>query len=214
MPTIGTQPSLQSTQLVGAVLLHQFARDRFIEAGINEELIQEAEERENLDSLVSSTIDGLENRGDSIATDVEADTSSSTINDTSTFSKNSTALVNDSQVSNLQNVTTNSINQSCGVAQNNTTNDISNDQYHSMAESVGNLNNNTVYLSMNAGHSNGNSAAMNLERLQSSPAMTYYGRQLRLLAEEFEKDRKRLVVKDHANKVSRLHHQHQSIFIS
>lgn len=44
MPTIGIQPSLKSTQAIGAVLLHQFARDRFSEAGIDPTLIKEAEE--------------------------------------------------------------------------------------------------------------------------------------------------------------------------
>lgn len=45
--TIGIPPTKLSTQAVGVALLHQFARDRFLEAGLSENLIEEAEE--NLD---------------------------------------------------------------------------------------------------------------------------------------------------------------------
>lgn len=200
MPTLATQPSLQSTQLVGAVLMHQFFKDRFTEAGISEELIREAEEKENLNHLVCSTIN--ENEADDTTTtntssfsDISA-TENSVINSTSNLSKVSTTIINDSQTE--QDVTTNSNNRS-------TRDDISNAQYHSIAESI-NCNDNTLYHSINGGggdpEPDAHPGAINLETLQSSPAMKYYGRQLRLLAEEFEKDRKRLIVKDHANKVS------------
>lgn len=51
MPTEAVQPSLQNTQAVGAALLHQFARERFIEAGVNEELIDEAETLEDINQI-------------------------------------------------------------------------------------------------------------------------------------------------------------------
>lgn len=53
MPTIGSQPSLKSTQAVGAILLHQFARERFLEAGLNDRLIKEAEAVEHIDDLTA-----------------------------------------------------------------------------------------------------------------------------------------------------------------
>lgn len=51
MPTFAIQPSLKNTQAVGAALLHQFARERFVEAGLNQELIQEAENLEEIEQL-------------------------------------------------------------------------------------------------------------------------------------------------------------------
>lgn len=51
MPTFAIQPSLKNTQAVGAALLHQFARERFVEAGLNQELIQEAENLEEIEQI-------------------------------------------------------------------------------------------------------------------------------------------------------------------
>lgn len=56
MPTVGYRPSLETTQAVGAVLLHQFARDRFLRAGVNDSLIREAECQEHIDELVTQTL--------------------------------------------------------------------------------------------------------------------------------------------------------------
>jgi len=56
MPTIGYRPSLETTQAVGALLLHQFARERFQQAGVDENLIREAEYMENVDELLTHTL--------------------------------------------------------------------------------------------------------------------------------------------------------------
>lgn len=56
MPTVAIQPTLKNTQAVGAALLHQFARERFVEAGLNQELIHQAENLEDIDQLTSELV--------------------------------------------------------------------------------------------------------------------------------------------------------------
>lgn len=71
MPTLACQPSLECTQAVGAILMHQFARERFLEAGLGEELIQEAETQENLDEVVSVLIRDCESNQHEFQTNQE-----------------------------------------------------------------------------------------------------------------------------------------------
>lgn len=124
MPTIGIQPSLKSTQAIGAVLLHQFARDRFSDAGIDPGLIKEAEEES--DEL--------------------------------------TAILRK---------------ESCNAKDANASSDRS--VYHSITEE--------------------NDCTTPLDDWLSTPTFASYGRELRKIAEEFEKDRLRLSVKRKAEKV-------------
>ena len=71
MPTIGSQPSLRATQAVGAVLLHQFARERFLEAGLDENLILEAEDREHLDDLTTTLVESNGNSNGSSSSETD-----------------------------------------------------------------------------------------------------------------------------------------------
>lgn len=121
MPTVAVRPSLKDTQAVGAVLLHQFARQRFSEAGIDYELIQEAE---NMDEVNQLTNELLQNEDDSMNDTKEV---SSFINQSDT-ELNGTSLLHSSQTDNSE----------------------VGDQYHSISESLSN-NENTVYHSINGG---------------------------------------------------------------
>lgn len=56
MPTFAIQPTLKNTQAVGAALLHQFARERFVEAGLNQELIHQAENLEDIDRITAELV--------------------------------------------------------------------------------------------------------------------------------------------------------------
>lgn len=53
MPTIAKKPTLKSTQAVGAILFRQLARERFLEAGLDDRLIKEAEAVEHVDDLTA-----------------------------------------------------------------------------------------------------------------------------------------------------------------
>lgn len=187
MPTIGCQPSLKSTQAVGAVLLHQFARQRFLEAGLNEDIIREAEDMEDLDILTSDLLD------DSTASTImNGCKPNKTANDTS-----STIIHNNSTTSTtIHNNSTTSTHNST-MAENNSTGGA--EQFHSMTETSTTTNNldHTMYHSMHTG----NNVATTLDKLQSSTLMAGYGRELRRIADEFEKTRERQIIKERANQV-------------
>lgn len=160
MPTIGIQPSLTSTKAIGAVLLHQFARDRFSQADIDQSLITKAEAEEHLDDLAASLLH--DNK--------------------------------DSTQSEIINTTTNtSFNLSSGSVQEDVT------KYNTFANST-NANstiNGTVYHSLNTG----DDTLSPLDELQSLPTFASYGQELRKIAEEFERDRLRHLVKKRAEQV-------------
>lgn len=175
MPTIGTKPSLRSTQAVGAVLLHQFARERFVRAGIDENLIKEAENREHLDDLAAVLLQD----DDNTPNDYESESANNT-----TILTNTTATTN-------------------GADNGNATMTDTGEQYHSMAaDSFVNGNDRTMYHSMTAANQSAtNSSTSTLDQLQSSPNLASYGQELRRIAEEFEKTRLRQSVKDRAEQV-------------
>lgn len=174
MPTVASQPSLRSTQAIGAVLLHQFAKERFAAAGINGKLIEEAEHLENLDHLTASLLQDEEDSKDTDITDISQ--TSTLVNETS------------SEQNTTQQSTQNNQNDNSSIA---------GDHYHSIAEST-TANDNTVYHSMNAGRGTPQKLRPNSDELQ----LASYGQQLRLIAEEFERTRMRQVVKDKACGVS------------
>lgn len=194
MPTIALPPNPLTTQEVGAALLHQFTRDRFLEAGLNEELLQEAEE--NLDAELILLSDDPTNE----LTTNTAQRHSSRM--TASFSSNNDSHSSDGPLSSTQRLP------------NNTSTD---DQYLSLINHSGSLNlsgdnvNNTTsetlveaandgttYHSINTNRSTKTS----LDRLQSSSIMVVYGRELRQIAEEFARSRQRQTVRDQADGVS------------
>lgn len=159
MPTSASQPSLKDTQLVGAVLMHQFALDRFKRENKDERLIQEA--------IHESIINCQPTNDTSRVADLSANSEQD--NNTSTDNANQSGQ-----------------------------NDESNVHYQSTTESVNCRGDETVYQSFSADALNN---SFNIE--QPSSKMAQYGRQLRLLAEEFERDRKRKQVREQADQVSR-----------
>lgn len=180
MPTIGTQPSLEVTQAVGAMLLRRFAQ----RAGINEELIREAEDREHIDELAANAFSHQEDPNV---------TSTSTSNDSSV--SDNTSILSDNLV-HLDNGSMRSSHNSSSMLH-------TDEQFHSiMSESVGQETNNqdrTVYHSINDATHRSVSA---LDRLETSPDLAYYGRELCRIADEFEKSRLRQTVKDRACQVN------------
>ena len=186
MPTIGTQPTLEATQAVGAILLREFARDRFREASLDENLIEKAEEREHLTELTAS-----------LATNELNNTTSSTLCNESTASNTSASNLNNGS-------------QQVGVANGNLETSNS-EQFHSVLESStsnGNtttttqINDRTLYHSINTSHDS-SCAPTSQERSQLQTAnLAMYGQELRRIAEEFEKSRLRQTVKDRAEKVN------------
>lgn len=177
MPTVAIQPTLRNTQAVGAALLHQFARERFAEAGLNEEFIQAAENMEEIDQL---TVDLVP---DESVLNMSRESSTST-------------LKNDSLGTTSMDQDTSQWTQN---GHNNTT--FGADQYHSTIgeTTTEGETDNTVYHSMNAGRLR----ASSLDKMQSLPAMSTYGRELRKIADEFAKSRQRQILKEKANLVSK-----------
>jgi len=176
MPTVASQPSLRTTQAVGAFLLHQFARERFQEAGINDDLIQQAESMESLDHLTASFLQDEEN----------------------SKSMNSSGASDLSEAPTLVNDTANCCLNTTGQ-DHNRGGDESNgpERYHSILSSTLATNDNTMYHSMNAEHG----AQASLSHAERLPKMALYGRELRLIAEAFEKTRERRTVKERADQV-------------
>lgn len=166
MPTLASQPSLKNTQAVGAILLHQFARERFLEAGINENLIDEAENQENVERLFRDDEDDIDEKSQL---------------DTSKTSTSDLEHVNESTNHNNQTSTNNS----------------TGDQYQSYANFSTNSHENTVWHSIDDASLEEQSKR---DRLQAS-VLASYGRELRKLADEFEKTRFRREVKDKAEEV-------------
>lgn len=172
MPTIGTQPSLQTTRAVGALLLHQFARERFDQAGVDDNLIREAEEMIHLDDLTTALI--------------QEDLESRETNGTDSFSATNISAQNSDQNGTLE------------------------EQYQSITDESSppatNSNDRTIYHSMlNASHNSTTLSSILDRTLQSSSAsssMASYGRELRKIAEEFEKSPLRQIVKQRANQVN------------
>lgn len=198
MPTIGSQPSLKSTQAVGAVLLHQFARQRFLEAGLDEDIIREAENLEDLDILTSGLLNDSTTTVNSTSMNgCKLDNNNKTANDTSSTiilnnSTTSTTVHNNSAASTIHESTliNNEANSTAGA-----------EQFHSMAETSTATNNadHTMYHSMH--HTESNNVTSTLDKLQSSSLMASYGRELRRIADEFEKTRERQIIKERANQV-------------
>lgn len=192
MPTIGTKPSLEATQAVGAILLHQFARERFVEAGLDEGLIREAENRVHLDELAETLLN-----------EETSDLSDS-------MTSNSMEVINcsndDVSLESGTNITTTTITNNpaeCGMSLNGSTMMSCDGNYHSMNETINQeqstvLQDRTLYHSMNAS----NQSVSAFDRLQTSPSLASYGKELRRIADEFEKSRLRQTVKDRAGKVN------------
>lgn len=221
MPTLGSQPSLKSTQAVGAVLLHQFARQRFLEAGLDEDIIREAENLEDLDILTSEllnesttstsinntsashSVNGCKANGhadSSTRTDTTNDTTASTI--VLNNSTASTTVLNNSTTStSVHNNSAASSHDSTTLENNNNSTGLGAEHFHSMAETSTASSNNpadhTMYHSMHTG----NNVTSTLDKLQSSTLMAGYGRELRRIADEFEKTRERQIIKERANQV-------------
>lgn len=224
MPTVASQPSLRSTQAVGAILLHQFARERFLEAGIDENLIQEAESQEDVehlaDSLLQDDIDEESNTNTS-----KTSTSNSTFVNLGGTDNNQNGTNNNSQMDDQYQSVFAEVSMDSRINRSETTdadstltNEISadhssmsqrknyssngtfeaNDRYQSVIDSSSNSHGNTVWHSINASRSN----PSKLDRLQSLPLMASYGRELRKLADEFERSRYRKTVKAKAEEVS------------
>lgn len=226
MPTIATRPSLEETQAVGALLLHQFTRERFLEAGIDESLIREAEELEHINSLASTLLQEEEsivghnsnnNNNDSHATNNETinNTTRSETGNQSTFHQGNETTTIGQHVNDTRNETGNtsfqtSANYSPVRADGG---DRSGQElFHSMADSSStSVNGGTpqrtvdrsVYHSMNVSSPNGAgvSSPSPFERLQATPCFAWYGRELRRIAEEFEKSQLRENVKQQAGRV-------------
>lgn len=201
MPTIASQPSLRNTQAVGAILLHQFARERFLEAGINENLIQEAESQEHIDRLTASL---LEDDIDDNSMSQHQNSTDNNFSDSVDQSQHVTDLLSNPIKGTNKNSTllndTSADKNSTGQIQDGSNNDLSEtgDQYLSVADSSARSHENTVWHSITANHS----PPSNLDRLQSHPLMSTYGQELRKLADEFEKSRFRRSVKEKAEEVS------------
>lgn len=196
MPTVGIPACSLTTQAVGAALLHQFARDRFIEAGVEDRFLRDAEL--NLENLTTDLI-LLHNENGSpdqsiLEESYDNSCSSDRMSDQSTLVHETSTC--GSLTSNLSTATV----VSPTINQNGTnTND---DQFHSMAETTTNSNGHpgdgTMYHSMRSGLSQPTNS---LDQLSSTSLMSVYGRELRLIAEEFARSRQRQVVKDQASKV-------------
>lgn len=168
MPTVACQPSLEWTQAVGAILMHQFARERFMEAGLGRELIQEAGTQENLDEIVSVLINDCDHNSH---------------HETTTHS----------QVSRLMDASSTSDDSFSSL---NPT-DVSEDD---RSQSMNSTNDRTIYHSMNKSPQPQDSTSK-LEELIKDPKWKHMGRQLKQIAEEFERDPKRRTVRENANKV-------------
>uniref|UniRef100_A0A6G1SDH3 Apoptosis regulator BAX n=1 Tax=Aceria tosichella TaxID=561515 RepID=A0A6G1SDH3_9ACAR len=225
MPTIATRPSLEATQAVGALLLHQFTRERFLEAGIDESLIREAEEMEQINSLAStlleeeeSLVDHNSNNNDSHVTNNETinNTTRSEIGNRSTYHQGDETITSSQHVNDTRNETGNTSFQTS--ANYSTVRADGGDRsgqelFHSMAadSSSTSVNGGTpqrtvdrsVYHSMNVSSPNVASGVSPspFERLQASPCFASYGRELRRIAEEFEKSQLRENVKQQAGRV-------------
>lgn len=177
MPTIGKTPSLEATQAVGAILLHQFVQ----QAGIDENLIREAEDRAHLDELAAAV---LHDEDPNV-------TSTSMVND---MTANNTSVRSDG-TQDCSGLSGTSLNGSSIIQ-------TGEENFHSISESVANNTNiqdRTVYHSINDASNRSVSA---FDRLQSSPNLASYGKELRRIAEEFEKTRHRQEVRDSACRVN------------
>uniref|UniRef100_A0A6G1SKJ1 Apoptosis regulator BAX n=1 Tax=Aceria tosichella TaxID=561515 RepID=A0A6G1SKJ1_9ACAR len=236
MPTCASRPSLEETQAVGAILLHQFARERFLNAGIDENLICEAEDRAHLDALASKVLyeECEASSGDTTTFSTRANETQPNNNTSSLSNGNGTAsradLGGDNEGNQRNNRShglpvsgtpsgyhkelTNTILQGNN---NNTTvrndddhhhghhHDRPSELFHSINESVTLVPqqaDGTLYQSMNNSTSNPPASSSPFERLQASPCLASYGRELRKIADEFEKTRLRGVVKEKAGGVS------------
>ena len=227
MPTSASRPTLEATQAVGAILLHQFARERFLNAGIDESLICEAEDREQLNALANTL---LREEGD-LTNDTSCHTQNEPHNLSGQSSCNGTTCQADEQTTremsshlidglshNNSHTTNNDTNNSTSfqTSANNTTlrsegdgqqADRPSELFHSINE-TGSVNgtpqrsDRTIYHSMNA--SSPNAAGSPFERLQTAPCLASYGRELRRIADEFEKTRLREIVKERAGEVNLL----------
>lgn len=197
MPTIGIQPNPLSTHAVGAALLHQFALDRFREAGLTEDLIQEAEE--NLDPQTSELL-SLPNEPNE--TDRSINTSGRQNDLTSSFSYNNDSQNLEGPLNSTQKPNTSAEDQYLSIRSNSnipTANGADTSTNEILSSTINNgMNNNTEYHSINASRL----AKSGLDRLQSSSIMIVYGRELRQIAEEFARSRQRQTVREQANGVS------------
>lgn len=195
MPTVGMQPSLRNTQAVGAALLHQFARERFLEAGVDENLIREAETIEHVDYLATSLLQE-EGQEDSLVDEHEKSSSNNNHNSNGDSSQTDVASIREtSSWSDISTVTSSQEDDTTTITQDNSRN-----QFYSIAESsnVTTTNDETIYHSINRGRT----VTTNLDRLQSTPLAVRYGRELKKIAEEFEKSRERQFIRQEAEKVS------------
>lgn len=207
MPTIGYRPTLETTQAVGALLLHQFARDQFLHAGVNEDLIREAECREHVDELVSQT---LLTDGDYCSHDM------TTQFDTEPACQhpNYSSSMNESNISdekfNASNAATRNSSVLSSTLSETLLSDPQEQTYHSLQEHSLNGTTATSGHDKTLYHSVANSSANNgpgvststFDRLRSSPNVTLYGDELRRIAMEFERSSLREMVRNRANQVN------------
>lgn len=204
MPTVGTQPSLKRTQAVAAVLLHQFATERFREARENANLVRQAEEqeelREQLNDLASVLMSDEDDCNTTITNNNNNHNETTTATPVTSSNNNSDHDKSDDDMS-IVNATSTTTNTTSSP--NSTLNGME-EQFHSMAESSLNGGDRTMYHSMttNQNQSTSGPSSTTLDQLQSSPCLAAYGRELRRMAEEFERSRLRQDVKRRAQEVN------------
>lgn len=207
MPTISCQPSLLETQAVGAVLLHQFARERFIEAGLSEDLLREAESQEKLDTLTATLLQDDQQGPENVTTNGKCNghTDDDTANDSTlvNYSGSTTSPLESTHQLNNSNNNISTTSEDVATPDQSTIHHVTQssdagEQFHSVANMTTNINDNTIYHSVNAGKARETC----LDRAQSLSIMSSYGRELRRIAEDFEKTQLRQEVKDKANNVS------------
>lgn len=176
MPTVASKPTLESTRAVGAVLWDQFARDRLRMAGMSDNLVTEAErtDAEKYEDNESYQSSQIV-CSDTSNINHPANTCSTPVRNESFSNGNESADVNST--------TTSRQNEA--------------DLYQSVTESI-QEGDRTVYHSM----SNESHDPLPINTSQAMPIMASYGKELRRIAEEFERTRERQLLKERANKVS------------
>lgn len=199
MPTIAVPPNPLTTHAVGAALLHQFTRDRFLEAGLNEELIQEAEE--SLDAQTTGLILSSEEPPTNGCTANTAAQRHSRRMTASFSSNNDSHNTSDGPLSSTQRLpNTSTDDQYLSLMNHSGSLNLSGDNVNNTTSEtvVEAENDRTLYHSIDASRL----IKTSLDRLETSSVMVGYGRELRLIAEEFARSRQRQTVREQANGVS------------
>lgn len=226
MPTKATQPSLRTTQAVAAVLWQQFARDRLTQSGIKLDSLplvpeEAGDQLEELDFLSASFLQdeediAKENCQTTISND-NNDSTSASFNNTTSFASFPNESVYHSMTTNqiTSDLSTNATNNSetFTLIDDITSNTQSIDD--SITPSVA-----STTLNLSNGHNQIDSTRQDtlkklnkrLQDLEENPLLAKYGRELRDIAEEFEKDRLRKVVKCKAEEVNFDHLTKEAFF--